>query len=312
MSARRPLPDRGKGEEKGSSRRRTREQDTLLLARLPDAVLISDEAGRIVFANRKLEVMSGFRRKDLVGRPVETLVPRGLGAAHRLLRLEYQRHPTPRPMGSVDHDFTMRRADGGVVSVDIALGTVARLGERQYLAVIRDLTARRHLEARLEHQALHDPLTGLANRTLFFDRLRQAMAIARRERTQVAVVMLDLDRFKKVNDLLGHQAGDDVLRKVAHRLRRGMRASDTLARIGGDEFAWVLPRISGRQAAQTMMAKVLTAVPARLSVRGRSIEVGVSAGLALFPDDGADTDTLMRAADIGLYASKRRPGWPKS
>lgn len=281
------------------------EQDLNLLEPLPEGILLCDSNGRIVYANRRLEAMTGYTRDGLVGRAVEVLVPDGMRSAHRQHRHEYQSRPRPRSMGSVDHDYAVRRADGSTFSADIALGPLDRAGGRQTIAVVRDITDRKNLEAALAHRALHDPLTGLANRTLFFDRLRQAMLTARRERRQVAIVILDLDQFKSVNDQFGHQAGDQVLRKAAQRLSRGLRRTDTVARIGGDEFAWVLPGIGGRQAAAVMMAKLLRAVSARYSIDGRSIEVGVSAGLAIFPDDGDDVDTLIRQADVALYADKR-------
>ena len=272
---------------------------------MPEGVLLCDSKGRIVYANRRLEAMTGYRQGGLVGRTVEVLVPDGVRAAHRKHRDEYQSRPRPRSMGSVDHDYAVRRADGSTYSADIALGPLERAGGRQVIAVVCDITDRKHLEAALAHRALHDPLTGLANRTLFFDRLRQAMLTARRERRQVAIVILDLDQFKSVNDQYGHQAGDQVLRKAAQRLSRGLRRSDTVARIGGDEFAWVLPGIGGRQAAAVMMAKLLRTVSARFSFEGKLIQVGVSAGMAIFPDDGEDVDTLIRAADVELYADKR-------
>lgn len=281
------------------------EQDLGVLEPLPDGILLCDSKGRIVFANRRVEAMTGYTHQELIGRTVEVLVPDGLRAAHRRHRIEYQARPRPRSMGSVDHDYAVRRADGSQFSADIALGPLERAGGRQVIAVVRDITDRKDLEAALAHRALHDPLTDLANRTLFFDRLRQAMLNARRERKQVGVVMLDLDQFKLVNDQHGHLAGDQVLRKAAQRLSRGLRSTDTVARIGGDEFAWVLPSIGGRQAAAVMMAKLLRAVSGRYSIDGTSIQVGASAGLAIFPDDGDDVDTLMRVADAELYADKR-------
>jgi diguanylate cyclase (GGDEF)-like protein/PAS domain S-box-containing protein len=281
------------------------EPDLSLLEPLPDGVLLCDAAGRIVYANRRLEALTGHDRSRMAGRMVEMLVPKGLRAVHRLHRLEYQAKPRPRSMGSADHDFEVLRADGRTFPADISLGPVKRAGKDEIIAVVRDVTERKRLEAALAHGALHDPLTGLANRTLFFDRLRQAMLQARRDRRQVAIVMLDLDQFKSVNDGHGHQAGDEVLRKAAQRLGKGLRRTDTVARIGGDEFAWVLPGVSGRQAAAVMMAKLLRAVSARYKVGGSVIEVGVSAGMALFPDDGDDIDTLIRVADVELYAAKR-------
>ena len=281
------------------------EQDLSLLEPMPDAILLCDSNGRIVYANRRVEALTGYAPEELAGRTVEVLVPDGLRAAHRQHRLAYQARPRPRHMGSVDHDFEVRRADGSTFFADIALGPLDRSGGPHVIAVVRDVTDRKDLEAALAHRALHDPLTGLANRTLFFDRLRQAMLNARRDRKQVAVVMLDLDQFKSVNDQYGHQAGDQVLRKAAQRLSKGLRRTDTVARIGGDEFVWVLPAIGGRQAAAVMMAKLLRAVSGRYSINGKSIQVGVSAGMAIFPDDGEDVDTLIRVADVELYADKR-------
>lgn len=282
------------------------EQDVVLLEHMPDGVLICDARGRILYVNPKLEQLSEYSARQLVGKAVEVLVGGGVKLSHRSHRAAYMRRPKARPMGSLERDYELMRRSGKPLPVDISLTPIAVSGQRHVMAVVRDMTARRKLEERLQHEALHDPLTGLANRTLFIDRLTQALFQARRERRQVALVMLDLDHFKAVNDEHGHQAGDRVLVRVAHALGRGLRATDTVARIGGDEFAWVLPGISGRSAAMLMIAKLLQAVPMRVTVDGRAIEVGVSAGLALFPDDGADFDTLMRVADVRLYASKRR------
>lgn len=280
--------------------------DTALLDAVPDGVLLCDPEGRIVFANRQLERMTGYRHGGLRGAPVETLVEDDARARHRRLRMGYQERPRRRHMGSVDHDFEVRRRDGTSFSADIALGPVVVGGEPLVMAVVRDITSHKQLEADLAHHALHDPLTGLANRTLLFDRLRLAMSQARRDRRKVALVLLDLDDFKSVNDTNGHQVGDEVLRRIASKLGRGLRSTDTVARFGGDEFAWVLPGIGGRQAATVMTLKLLSGVPARVAVGRTQIDVGVTAGLAMYPDDGDDIDSLLRAADVELYAAKRQ------
>jgi diguanylate cyclase (GGDEF)-like protein/PAS domain S-box-containing protein len=285
--------------------RRAPVTDTALLEAVPDGVLLCDSRGRIVFANRRLARMTGYLDTELVGAAVEILVPEGVRARHRTERLLYQRRPHKRAMGSVDRDFRVRRKDSSTFPADIDLGPVTTPQGHQVMAVVRDITDRMELEARLAHQALHDPLTGVPNRTLFFDRLTQAMQQARRDRRQVALVMLDLDRFKSVNDIYGHQAGDQLLRRIAAKLSAGLRRTDTVARIGGDEFAMVLPNVGGRQAATVLLVKMLHAVPRRIVVARKYIDVGVSAGLALYPDDGADVDTLMRAADVDLYRAKR-------
>lgn len=273
-----------------------------MLEWIPDAVLVCDGDGRITFVNRQAEAMTGYRRKELIGQKVERLVPvdrRGDHVAHR--RRFYQRG-LARSMGTPDFDFRLRRKDGTVLPVDIALGPVGA----HTIAVIRDITERRLMEDALERRALHDPLTALANRNLFFDRLRQALLAARRNKSRVALVMLDLDHFKAVNDAYGHATGDHVLEEFGRRLSVGQRATDTAARIGGDEFAWILPMVSGQDSVLRIVRKRLAGVQEPVEIRGHELNVGISAGIAIYPEDGRDLDTLMRHADEAMYSAKRQ------
>lgn len=294
-------------------RRRQRHQiedgwEAKLLEQLPDGVLVVDQAGRVAYANRQLERWSGYRRSEMVGRTMEILVPPKLRPLHRQHRRAYLASPKPRPMGSLDLDFLLRRKDGSELAVDIELGQIGGPGNGHTVAVIRNATERIRLEADLRRRALHDPLTDLANRSLFFDRLNQAMLGFFRDRQPVALVMLDLDRFKSVNDAFGHVAGDALLRQLATELQSGLRATDTVARMGGDEFVWILPHVSGPQAALRKVRALLRALPPAYSFDGNQIEVGISAGMALFPNDGEDADALMRHADLALYRAKRHGG----
>ena len=275
--------------------------DHRLLESIPDAVVVTAPGGEIVFANRAAEAMSGYRRKELVGRRVEMLIPARLRGIHVRHRRGFYSRGVARLMGEADRDFLLRRKDGTQVAVEIALGPA---GE-DTVAVIRDVTERRRMEEALEHRALHDPLTNLANRSLFFDRLQQAIHSARRQGTQLGVVMLDLDGFKAVNDAYGHTAGDEVLKIMAGRLAAGMRASDTTARIGGDEFAWILPRVGSRRAVDRMIRKRLDATSDPIVAGDVKVVLGVSAGTAMYPDDGRDADALIRHADAAMYAAKR-------
>jgi diguanylate cyclase (GGDEF)-like protein len=211
-------------------------------------------------------------------------------------------------MGPADRDFRLRRKDGSEIIADIALGPIGRPGSHHTVATIRAATERIRMENDLKHRALHDPLTGLANRALFFDRLHQAMLGSERDGRQVAVAMLDLDGFKTVNDSFGHVAGDRVLQKVAAQLQAGIRSTDTVARIGGDEFAWILPRVGGAEAGVRKVRMLLRSVARGYAVDGKRVEVGVSAGVAFFPLDGHDPDALMRHADLALYTAKRQGG----
>ncbi|MBI1879990.1 MAG: EAL domain-containing protein [Chloroflexi bacterium] len=161
------------------------------------------------------------------------------------------------------------------------------------------------LADQLAHQAQHDALTGLPNRPLFEDRLQQAIAHARRNRCLVGLLYIDLDRFKQVNDSLGHAAGDVLLRQVTERLRSYLREEDTLARIGGDEFTIVLTELQGPQAAATIARRILEILTSPFTIRGQELIVTTSIGISLYPTDGNEADELLHKADNALYRCKQ-------
>jgi diguanylate cyclase (GGDEF)-like protein/PAS domain S-box-containing protein len=169
----------------------------------------------------------------------------------------------------------------------------------------RDITERRRVEEALEHQALHDMVTELPNRTLLRDRLRQAILAARRTSTQVALLFIDLDRFKDLNDTFGHQAGDNVLREVGERFVAAVRSSDTVARLGGDEFAVLIPLARDRDEAVMVARRVIASLQEPFNVEGESAFIEASIGIVLCPEHGEDVQTLMRRADVAMYAAKR-------
>lgn len=163
---------------------------------------------------------------------------------------------------------------------------------------------RKQAEATIRYQAYHDLLTNLPNRALFWDRLAQALAAARRRQTMLAVLILDLDRFKDVNDKFGHQMGDELLRQVAERLRNTLRQSDSIARLGGDEFAILVPDISGPRDAATVAGKVVERLTMPFHLDGRELHTTGSVGVSLYPGDGRDTRSLIQKADIAMYRAK--------
>jgi diguanylate cyclase (GGDEF)-like protein len=172
--------------------------------------------------------------------------------------------------------------------------------------ILRRVTRRlRGQVEELEHHALHDSLTELPNRDLFQDRLRQALARSARDRSRVAVMLLDLDRFKEINDTLGHQSGDDLLRELAARLDRVVRGTDTVARLGGDEFGVVLPLDAGADVVETV-DRLRETLERPVSLQGLSVSVGASIGVALAPDHGSDVETLVKYADVAMYVAKER------
>jgi len=274
--------------------------DQAILEWMPDGVVVCEEDGTIVFVNRQAESITGYSRDELLGKKIEKLVPVRSRPVHSALREDFYGRGRSRLMGA-NTDLQLRRKDGSLVAVDIALGPMGK----QTVAAIRDVTDRRSMEEALSHRALHDSLTELANRSLFFDRLRFAIGEARREGTSVALVILDVDGFKAVNDAFGHSVGDEVLRTLGMRLAEGLRATDTAARIGGDEFAWVMPKIASRRAVERTVRNRLRTVQQPIVVRRRTIDMRVSAGIALYPEDARDSDTLIRQADSAMYTAKR-------
>lgn len=202
----------------------------------------------------------------------------------------------------------MRRRDGTWRTMEtIAVNRLADPAVRGIIATTRDITARKQAEEELRHQALHDMLTGLPNRALLQDRMEQALCAAQRHEHSLALLLLDLDRFKEVNDTVGHHHGDMLLQQVAVRLQSALRTSDTVARLGGDEFAVLLAE-DNYTGALIAAGKISTALEAPFVIDGHRhvVHVGTSIGIALYPDHGLDAEVLLRSADVAMYVAKRR------
>ncbi|MBW3554959.1 MAG: EAL domain-containing protein [Gemmatimonadetes bacterium] len=172
------------------------------------------------------------------------------------------------------------------------------------LVSLRDITPRKTFETEIQHLAYYDALTGLANRRFFFEQGAQALSIARRHREPAAVLYIDLDRFKQVNDTLGHESGDTLLKQVADALRRSLRDSDVLARLGGDEFAVILTEVRDVEAAGRVAHRILESMPASAVAEGHEVPVGASIGVAMFPEDAEELEELLKAADLSMYRAK--------
>jgi diguanylate cyclase (GGDEF)-like protein/PAS domain S-box-containing protein len=203
--------------------------------------------------------------------------------------------------------FQHRLASGAIRDVEVHSGPVNIEGRQLLYSIVHDITERKRTEEALAHQALHDGLTGLPNRLLLQDRLAQAIRMGERDSRPFALCVIDLDRFKDVNDTLGHLAGDQLLQEVAFRLRSALRASDTVARLGGDEFALVLPDADAG-AAMLAAQKVVECLGASLMLEGHEVAVGASVGIAVYPENGSDADTLLRRADLAMYTAKQTRG----
>ncbi|MCA1599356.1 MAG: diguanylate cyclase, partial [Chloroflexi bacterium] len=272
-----------------------------------DAIVTMDHQGTVLEWNAAAEATFGYNRAEAIGRELAALIiPPATREAHR--------HGLARVLATGEGALLGRRtemtaihADGAEFPVELAIGQIGGEDPPLYTAYIRDISERKRATERLTRQALHDALTDLPNRVLLQARLAHALAVAARSGASVALLLLDLDGFKEVNDTLGHTVGDLLLRQVGVRLCGALRAGDTVARLGGDEFAALLPGADedgARAAAHTIME----ALDAPFVVEGQGLRVGGSLGIALAPAHGMDADVLLRRADVAMYAAKRTGG----
>ncbi len=266
----------------------------------PDAIGIHQH-GRWTYMNPAgVRLLGASSDSEIVGqRVLEVVHPDDEHVARDMFRLIEQKERQPFV------ELRIRTLDGQMRYAEVS-GADVSIGEEPATLVIgHDITDRKTAEARLEHMASHDDLTGLPNRTLFFDRLGQALAQARRHKHTVAVVYIDLDGFKCINDSLGHQAGDELLRQVAARLQECVREVDTVARMGGDEFTCILSEVGSVRSAEVVAGKILRALDDVFVLADREVHIGGSLGISVYPDHGKDEDTLISRADAAMYEAKR-------
>lgn len=201
-----------------------------------------------------------------------------------------------------------RKKDGSAIQVDIAAHLISYRGRACWFVLVQDVTERQRMHRQLLHQAHHDSLTGLPNRIMLEDRMRQTFAHAARTGRRAAVICIDLDRFKRVNDTFGHAAGDLCLRQVADRISRRLRAVDTAARAGGEEFVTVLGDLNGAGDAEVVARDLVEVIAEPIEADGQLFHVGASMGIAMYPDDGIGAAELWRAADGAMYRAKQAGG----
>ena len=270
---------------------------------VPALTVSWDENLRCRFANRPFAEFFGFAVEDVIGKHAREVL------GDEVYR-EVEGHFTQALLGhAVTYERVRKLQNGELCYLEIKL--LPHGGDQGKIlgcfSVTTDITEHKLAEERIRRVAHHDSLTGLPNRLLFNDRLNQAMSLAKRDSRQFALLYLDLDKFKAVNDTLGHSAGDELLQGVAARIRRQVRESDTVARVGGDEFTVILPDITWREEAETVAGKILAALaaPFQLGSPKKNVEIGTSIGIALYPADARDADALVNAADAAMYSAKQ-------
>ena len=262
-----------------------------------------DENLRCRFANKVFAEVFGVAVEDILGKHVREVLGEDV---YREIEGYFvqalQGHP-------VTYQRTRRLDDGEIRYLEIKL--LPQIGDQGKVigcfAVTTDITEHKLAEERIQRVAHHDSLTGLPNLLLFNDRLNQAVSLAKRDSRQFALLYLDLDRFKPVNDTLGHAAGDELLQGIAARIRHQVRESDTVARVGGDEFSVILPDLARREEAETVAKKIIAAVAASFHLGNpkQRVDIGTSIGIALYPTDARDADALIKAADAAMYRAKQ-------
>jgi diguanylate cyclase (GGDEF)-like protein/PAS domain S-box-containing protein len=267
-----------------------------------DAIFSQNCDGAITSWNSGAERMLGHTATQAIGQTDALLVPPGsenlLPEIRQRIRLGERIEP---------FEMEWKTGDGRRVCVSIGVSPIrnesgAVIG---VAAIARDITARKEADLRMQHLAYFDALTGLPNRTLFLDRLRQAVALAKRQNQLLAVHFLDIDHFKAVNDSLGHAQGDVLLKAVGERFQHAIRASDTVARIAGDEFAFVQTNLATAEGAATLAGRLLAVVSEPVVVHHQTIHVTASVGIAIYPLDDPSGDQLLEYADKAMYVAKK-------
>lgn len=269
-----------------------------------DGIITIKEDGSIDAVNPAVEHIFSYRSEELIGQHVDILIPENMRKQNETFLLHDMEGEQRNILVGVAREISGKKKNGSVFPMDIAVSDM-HLGEaRYYIAIVRDITSRKARIAALHYQAMHDALTDLPNRTLLLDRLQQAIRAADRDGNELALILLDLDRFKEVNDTLGHHVGDKLLQQISQRLRINLRESDTVARLGGDEFCLLLP-IADEEQAIVIAHKVIAAIEKKLYIEGHTLHVGASLGIATFPKHGHSSLTLLQRADVAMYVAKR-------
>ena len=270
-----------------------------------DAIMLTDTDGRIQYVNPGFERMTGYRRDEVIGKTPATFK----SGAHdqNFYRQLWETISSGKPFHA---QVVNRRKDGTLYN---AVKTITPMFDADgriasYVNIDMDFTVQHAMHQRVAYLATHDRLTDLPNRALLDDRIGQAIAHEGRDHVPFALLFIDLDRFKAINDRQGHQAGDEVLKEVARRMSDRVRAVDTVARIGGDEFVVMLAGVGDCEDATRVADELIAAIRAPIALPSGPCSVGASIGISVFPHDGQDIDTILKSADHAMYSAKRGGG----
>jgi diguanylate cyclase (GGDEF)-like protein/PAS domain S-box-containing protein len=287
------------------------EVSKLTLDAIEEAVLRTDTNGNVTYLNRMAKRLTGWCRGEALGRPVTDVlrITDGVSTSTTGKELEILKgeHRIATPTANCSACILVRR-DGVELGIE---NTVTPIHDQDgvitgSVVAFHDVSAARAKSIEMSHLAQHDSLTGLPNRVLFNDRLTQAISLAMRQDKQLAVLFVDLDQFKKINDSLGHGVGDKLLQSVAERLVNSVRRTDTVSRHGGDEFVVLLSQVEHEEDAAITARKILRALAVPHIVDNKNLDISVSIGVSTYPSDGPDAENLMNQADTAMYEAKKQ------
>jgi len=276
-----------------------------IISNVMDGIITINVSGEIQGFNPAAEQIFGYSQHEAIGKNLNLLMLEPERCAHDGYINRYLQTGKVHILGVRGREVIAVRKNGEAFPMEMSVSEMVLGGHRYFIGIVRDITERKLAEQKIAHLAHYDYLTDLPNRALFLDVLNHSIALAKRNQHQAAVMFLDLDGFKKINDTLGHDAGDLLLKGVSLRIRETIRESDTVSRVGGDEFLLVLDNVESDEYAARLANKIIAALAEPFSINGHRCHVGGSIGVSIFPDDAENPETLIKQADEAMYLAKK-------
>ena len=264
-----------------------------------ECIILADVETRVIVeANQAMQRLLGYKLEEIPGLSLYDLVePEKEDIYHEILKVLEERT-------YFIGERSFRRKDGRAIDVEICANLISYRNQKALCVAARDISPRKLAEKQLIYTATHDPLTGLINRLLFYDKIAQELALARRRRHKLALLFIDLDRFKQINDTQGHGIGDRILKSAGDRIKEIFPGENTLARMGGDEYMCIFPDVGDSRDAFQKAERILHEMRKPFDVGGQKLLISASIGISVYPDDGTNYDVLIKAADRALYYAK--------
>jgi diguanylate cyclase (GGDEF)-like protein/PAS domain S-box-containing protein len=276
-----------------------------IISNVMDGIITINESGEIQGFNPAAEQIFGYTQQEVAGKKLGLLMPEPNRSAHDSYLDKYLKTGQAKIIGVRGREVIAVRKNGDAFPMEMSVSEMVLGGQRYFIGIVRDITERKQAEQKIAHLAHYDYLTDLPNRALLLDVLNHSITLSKRNKHKVAVLFMDLDGFKQINDTLGHEAGDLLLKGVAQRIKNTIRESDTVARVGGDEFILVLDNIDTAENSVFVANKILIALSEPFDLKGQPGRVGGSIGISIFPDDSENPAQLVKQADEAMYLAKQ-------